>query len=302
MTSQRVFIGVLCAFSVMTLGVGCSVASNANTAATSTAQSVTPSGPKPAVFEGLSAEDATKKIQLTNGSIIEMKQGLQGVGGKIADLFGVSGSAEAQREIVIQSFAPAHSADFQWKLTTTANGTTKQTTGSVVNAELQRSHALYLPGYWHEGEQRAMGTSAVWVSQDVYEDLVKLKNSSIDFGLFTPELVDTLPKNDDLQAAIAKMKEAAIAAGNKTDVYYMVADPEQTEKKLIINGKEVTVKVIAARNWFGEIVVLENKQYPLVLKVTLNPLVLAAVDSMSGSSYLSHAMGYEITELKDIQE
>jgi hypothetical protein len=271
--------------------------------ASSTSTSSTPavaSGPKEAVFDGLSSQDATKKIQLTAGSVMEMRQGFGGIGGKVADIFGVGG--QGVRDIVIDAFAPAHTASLHWKLTTQKDKITTQTTGSINDADLLRAHTLYLPGYWREGDQKALGTSVLWLSQDEYEDLAKLKNTSVDFGLFTPELVDSLPKDTDLQAAIQRVKDTAIAAGNKIDVYYVVADPNQTEQKLTINGKEVTVQVITARSWFGEIVVLANKQYPLVLKVTLNPIALAAVDSMSGSTYLSHAMGYEITELKDIQE
>ncbi len=300
MSLRQRLLGTGCLFGVVLFGAGCSLPSTPSTT-TATSTQATASGPKPAVFDGLSPQDATKKIQLTAGNVIVMKQGFGGIGGKVADLFSVGGN-EGERDIVINSFAPAQSASLSWKLITQIDKTTKQTVGTISDANLLRSHTLYLPGYWREGDQKALGTSALWVSQDVYEDLAKLKNSSIDFGLFTPELVDALPKDTDLQSAIQRVKDAAVAAGNKIDVYYMVADPDQTEQKLIVNGKEITVQVITARNWFGEIVVLANKQYPLVLKVTLNPLALAAVDSMSGSSYLSHAMGYEITELKDIQE
>ena len=302
MRTQHLWFGFFCTVGLALVGAGCSLPSLLTPqSASTTSTAAQPSGPQPAVFDGLSPQDAANKIQLTAGNALIMKQGFGGVGNKIADLFNVGGP-EGERDIVISAFAPANTASLQWKLTTTSDKTTKQTTGNIDSIDLFHSHTLYLPGYWREGDQKALGTSALWLSQDVYEDLVKLHNSSIDFGLFAPQLVDSLPKDVDLQAAIKRMKDAAVAAGNKVDVYYMVADPDQTTKKLIVNGKEVTVQVITARNWFGEIVVLANKQNPLVLQVTLNPLALAAVDSMSGSSYLSHAMGYDITEIKDIQQ
>lgn len=277
-------------------GLGCT-----KTAPSSSGSSQAPSGPKPANFDGLSPSDAAKKIQFVGGNVIVMKQGFGGIAGKLADAFNIGGS-EGERDIVIRSFSPSTIASIDWKLSTKAKGETRQTTGSISGGDLGRSHTLFLPGYWRENDQMAFGTSLLWLSSDVYEDLAKLRNSSLDFGLFTPALIDQLPKSVEFTAALAKLKSTVNAIGNKKDVYYLEADKEPTQMKLVVNGKDVTVQTITARNWFGEIVVLDSKNDPLVLKVTLNPVALAAVDSVSGSNFLKEALGYEVTEIKDIQE
>jgi hypothetical protein len=268
-----------------------------------------PSGPKPATFENLSPQDAAKKVMFVGGNVILMKQGFGGIGGKLAQKLGFGGS-EGIREIVVKSFAPAQRADIDWKLTTKVtpdpkdpkDSGTRQTTGQILGGKLLSAHKLYLPGYWTEGEKSALDTSIIWLSQDVYDDLSKNHVSTLDLGVIDETIAGSLAAAKDLQAALAKLTSAAEAVGVRKDVYLMEADMEPSTYTLKINGTDVKVQVITARSWFGEITVLDNKQNPLVLKVTLNPIALAALNSMAGSEFFRNGLGYEITELKDLVE
>lgn len=273
------------------------------------APSGVPSGPKPATFENLTPAQAAEKISFVGGNVIVMKQGFKGIAGQLIEKLGFGGG-EGTREITIRGFAPAVKADLEWKLTARVPANPKdpmdsgirQTTGAIVGANLLIAHKLYLPGYWVEGEQGSKDASVIWLSQDVFENLSKSKFGTLDFGILDLEQTGALKIAKDLAQALNKFKTTVEQANTKKDVYFIEADPEPSDWPLIVNGKSVTVQVIKARNWFGEIVVLNSKKNPLVLKVTLNPLAIAAVDSASGGSLLKYGLGYEITELKDIQE
>lgn len=268
-----------------------------------------PSAPKLASFENLTSAQAAEKIAFVGGNVIVMKQGFKGIAGQLIEKLGFGGG-EGERDIVLRGFAPAVKADLEWKLTAhvppnpkdpTDSGI-RQTTGVITGANLLTSHKLYLPGYWVEGEQGSKDASVIWLSQDVFEDLSKSKFGTLDFGILDLEQTGALKIAQDLSQALNKFRTTVERASAKKDVYDIEADPEPSDWPLIVNGKNVTVQVIKARNWFGEIVVLNSKKNPLVLKVTLNPLAIAAIDSASGGSLLKYGLGYEITELKDIQE
>jgi len=262
-----------------TLGLGCSALTDISSPVVSKTDTV-----------------KTPQLNLVPGSILVMRQGFAGIAGSLADKLGFGGG-EGTRVIVIKRFAPGYTADIEWKLTTKVKKLTpkdsdlRQFSGSLSGVDLLRTHKLYLPGYWQEGEHGAFGTSALWVSEIVFEDLTKLKNTTLNFGILDQELYAGLKIAEDLKPVLRKLNVNIDLIGAHTDVYFMTAEPELTDWKLVVNGKTVTVQVIKARNWFGEIVVLNNKQNPLVLKVTLNPV---------GSNFLKNGLGYEITELRDV--
>ncbi len=303
---KKITAFLFCSLSLLAFaGAGCDTSALGSLAG---APSKTPSGPVPASFEGLLPKQAAEKIVFVGGNVVVMKQGFGGIGGAIAQKLGFGGF-EGTRDVVIRSFAPAHRADIEWKLTTTVAPDpknpkdigTRQYTGTIVGADLLNSHTLYLPGYWVEGDQNAFGSSAIWLSQDVYEDLAKSHTATLDFGLLDPTLTSTLTIADDMKATLQKLKVNLDAVGLKKDVRLVEADKDPVNVTLKVNGKDVTVQAIKARNWFGEITVLDNKQNPLVLNVTLNPLLFGAMPSGSGTNFLK-SVGYEVTEIKDVQQ
>ncbi len=82
------------------------------------------------------------------------------------------------------------------------------------------------------------------------------------------------------------------------DLTELYADEELIEWRLKVNGEEKKVSAIRARNWFGEVIVLNNRQNPMILKVTLNPLA-AGMDAASGNgeSVMSRLFGYEVDNI-----
>lgn len=253
-------------------------------------------------------KQAAEKILFRTGSVIVMKQGFSGIAGKLADKLGFGGS-EARREISIRRFESKNVADIEWTLTTkeTPDPKNPKDTGERVSkgvlngADLLTAHKLYLPGYWSERELSAFGTSVIWVSKAVFDDLARTKKSTLNFGILDEALYGSLKAADDLKSALSKLKGQTDTLGKKQDLNVIEMDQATSTRTLTVNGKEILVQVLTARNWFGEVTVLDNAANPLVLKVALNPVMLAAADAVGGN-FLRYGLGFEITELKDIRE
>ena len=318
MTSRPLLVTIVSVGFLSVFGAGCSLPSasslrqalGASDGSSSSTSGKELTGPKPANFDGLSPSQAAQKIAFVGGDVIVMHQGFTGIGGQLAQKLGFGGSA-GERDIVVRSFAPLNTAAIEWKLSAKvtpnpkdhADTGNRQTTGSLVNAKLQSAHKLYLPGYWPQTTDKdALDTSLIWLSSQVYADLTKNKVTTLDLGVTDESLSKSFSGSADIKSAVDKIREQAGVAGAHTDLYTMTADEQPSTMTLKINDKDVTVQVLKARNWFGEITVLDSKTNPLVLDVTLNPLMLAAADATTGSSFVQTALGYHITELKDIQE
>ena len=69
------------------------------------------------MFEGLTSEQATARINFVPGSVIELRQTAFGFGAKLAD-FLAGDSKEGLRTIVIDRFAPREIANVSWQLKT----------------------------------------------------------------------------------------------------------------------------------------------------------------------------------------
>ncbi|MEK7115874.1 MAG: hypothetical protein AAB879_00585 [Patescibacteria group bacterium] len=299
-SASRLYVGI--AALLILMGAGCDVSRISSILTNSQ-----PSGQPSASLQNVTSAERAKKILFVRGSVIVMKQGFKGIAGPLVEKLGFGGG-EGTRDISIRKFAEAVNADIEWKLTAKVpanpkdlkDSGTRQTSGAILGANLLSSHTLYLPGYWVEGERTAKDASVIWLSQDVFEDLAASKSGTLDFGILDIRQTGALNVAKELAHTLDRLK--ASVNREKKDVNYIETDSQPSDWTLKVNGKDVTVQVLKARNWFGEIVVLNSKKNPLVLKVTLNPLALAAIDTAVGSAFLTNGLGYEIVELKDVKE
>lgn len=259
-------------------------------------------GPAASTLQGLSAHDAAQKINLVPGSIIEMRQTFLGFGAKLAAAL-AGENKEGVRVIVVSRFAPMNVADVEWKLSTkTETGVDKVGAGKMSGFNLADGHGLYLPALWPESPTgTALGTTGIWLSDDQYQSLERNRVATLDFGLLDAAVNQAIAKISGFKEAFAALKKQVAGVENRTDVFKLDGEKDLAEWPLKVNGQDVKVEVIKARTWFGEIVVLNNRQNPLVLKVTLNPAA-GGGEIFTKIAALRALAGYEITELKDVQE
>lgn len=282
------------------------------------------SGPRVSTFNNLTPQEAAQKVNFVPGGIIEMRQTFMGFGAQLAAKL-AGEKKEGTRVIVINRFAPMNVASLSWKLSTKVesdqskqarekalknkqpvpepvmvNQTAK---GDVAGFNLKDTRLMYLPAYWPEKEDApSLGTSGIWLSADVFEGLARTRVATLDFGILNSELQSGGTKAVDFSRALGTLGEQVKKIGDRTDVYLLKGEPETIAWPLKVNGQEIKVDAIKARSWFGEIIVLNNKQNPLVLKMTFNPLAAGTAGTLTGLGPLAALFGYEITELKDVQE
>jgi hypothetical protein len=320
--NMRIKTGIFIALlGVVTFGAGCN---QAKSVISNITNSVQPAGPRLAVFDGLSPADASKKINFVPGSQIEMRQTYLGLGAKLADK--LSGdSKDGVRIITLERFAPENVANLKWKLSrkvetdasikarqayesSGSKGTAPEpvtemqtVTGGLINVDLTVTHKLFPPAYWPTDNIPSRSTSAIWISNEVYEELTKTKTATIYFGITDDFLFGAMNTAQQFSDAINALKASVQKIQNKTDVDLTKADAELAEWPLTVNGKDIKVQVIKARNWYGEIVVLDNPQNPLILKMTFNPVDAGLANLATNNSFLQSLIGYEITRLDNVQ-
>lgn len=291
-----------------------------------------PSGPRLADFDGLTPEQAAKNINFVPGSQIELRQTYLGMGAKLADNL-AGDDKEGVRIITLERFAPFNYANLSWKLSRRVetqesisareeyeSSDQSQPIGQVIKTNppetetemvavqgglesinLENSHALYLPAYWPSERAQAKSTSAIWLSEDVYKELTTTRNSTIYYGILDENLFGAMKLAKQFADSVAALKNKAQQESKNTEVELVRADEDFTDWTLKVNGQDITVQVFKARNWFGEMVVLNNPQNPLILKMTLNPLALGALDLLDGGVFLQSLLGYEVTRLEGVQ-
>lgn len=321
MRLNRLFAG-LCLIALM--GAGCDwrslplVSRFAPAASTST------------VSFGESPIEAAKAIQFLPGDTFEVRQTVLGFGAFLPDLFG---NKDGVRTVTITRFAPSNFANFSWSVTTEqetqasiearkayereletnprgiGEGVTappvpkmEQVTasGTVLDVSLKTPHSAYLPAYWSPGVQSLMNEkSGIWLSEDAFMELVRTRHTILNLGVFDSEANQAAKNVAELKTALDRLRKQANEDGKFKDLTLLEAEPDFIEYPLQVNGRTVTVSAIKAKNWFGEVIVLNSAQNPMILKVTMNPLASTASDALGGNIALLDKMyGYEISNIQ----
>lgn len=266
-------------------------------------------------IQRMSPKDAARAIRFKKGSSFEIHQGAVLTQGQWIE----GDPALSARVVTLNAFAPKASAAFQWTLQQKMltdeykkalddfqKGATSTeprpsyglfvTAGSMKGIVLKDTHKLFFPVLWPEGEA-ARSSSAVWVSEPVYQELTRTRNSTVYLNV-TDELQLLAIGNTDVTNALTVMLKQANDVSARVDLDLMKAEGDVGEASLFVNGNEVKVQVIKARNWYGEMTVLDNPENPLILKFALNPPVTGdAAEASKGMNLLKGLLSFEITRI-----
>jgi hypothetical protein len=260
----------------------------------------------PAMSEWTPAQ-ASERLQFLSGDTFEIRQTFLGLGARLPDL---TKSPEGVRYVTVTRFAPFNIAELKWnalieqRTPGAATGTLRvfavektSATGTILGIGLKKSHTLFLPVYWKPGVANLYEDgSGVWLSDDAFQELTKTQQTILNFGI-VDEAANAIVKNaTELRDAWNRLRKQAASEGKRKDLTLLEAEAEPIEHELVVNGKPLKVSALRARNWFGEILVLNSRQNPLILKLTLNPL-LAGVEMFGKQGGASHVFGFEITNL-----
>lgn len=169
----------------------------------------------------------------------------------------------------------------------------KQNEGAMDSIIFQETHKLYLPVRWQEG--RAGDRSGVlWVSKDVYQELSRTRNSTVYINVIAT-LLEIAQRHPELADAVEAFRKEEAEASQKQDTDLMKVEGDHIDYPIRVDGKDVKVKAIRARNWYGEMIVLDNYDNPLVLKFDFIPPVEGLDGATSEMNLFKDLLSYEIT-------
>lgn len=261
---------------------------------------IVPTGPKLADFKDAGSAEAAKKVNFVPGSQLEIRQTYLGVGAKEADA-AAGDNKDGVRIITIERFAPMVYANLSWKLSRKIEAEMKTVKGDIKGIDLKSTHDIYLPAYWPSDDITGKATSGIWLSEDAFNALVKSRMTSVAYGILNSDLYGAMGVAKDFADAVKSLQDVVNEAEKNDDLDLAKADADYADWTLKINGQDVVVQVIKAHNWYGEMVVLNNPQNPLILKMTFNPLVSDAANLIKSGDFLSTLVGYEVTRLDNVQ-
>ncbi len=286
-----------------------------------TGPNMAPAGPKPANLDNVTPAEASKRINLVQGSRIMLRHTYLGQSAQ-QEASQAGDSLENVRVITVERFAPEHVAALGWTLNqrveTDASKKAREeydkklaedpdkagkepevvtevvsVNGRILDLNLKNSHGLYLPAYWPAEKTPSQDTSGIWLSRTNFEELTTTRNSTLYFNLFEPSFYERLANSKDFKQAMDSLDAQRKKVEGKTDPDIMKSETELSDWTLKVNGKDTKVQVLKAKSWYGEIVVLNNVQNPLVIKLNLDPAI--------SNPFLQTLMGYEVTELEGVE-
>jgi len=279
---------------------------------------------------GADSLSAARAVQFLPGDTFEIRQTVLGFGSFIPDLLG---NKDGVRFVTISRFAPMNFANLDWKVESKQESAYSvkarelyerqleenpqgigegvkappipqmedvTVSGTVMNINLKTPHSTYLPVYWGAGLNDLMNEkSGIWLTEDAFNELVRTRRTILNLGVFDSDANQAAKNVSELKTALDKLRKQADEDGKFKDLTLLEAESDFVDYVLKINGRRVTVSAIKAKNWFGEVIVLNNPQNPLILKVTMNPISSSASDALGGSfSFVDKFYGYEISNIE----
>lgn len=247
------------------------------------------------------ALQAAQSIQFQPGDTFEVRQTVLGFGAFLPDFLK---SKDGVRLIEIKRFAPFYHASLAWTLTAKESNDKGElvdvtATGTVSDLNIRNSHSAFLPAYWSEGDLSENERSGIWLADDPFQELSRTGHTVLNLGVFDAEANAAAKNVSDLKSVLSKLRNQAEEDGKYRDLTLMQAESEPIDWTLTVNGEEKHVSAIQAHSWFGDVVILNNRQNPLILKVTLNPITSAAADAATSGNggMLDKLYGYEIDNI-----
>ncbi len=279
-------------------------------------------------FAGLSPEATAERLQFLPGDTFQVKQTWLGLG---ASFPAWMQTKDGVRTVTIERFAPSNIGAFRWSAMAeqeTASSTQRReayekqlksrenltdllksppqveveqvtTSGTIMNLGLGKSHTIGLPAYWPINKQvdALSDNSGLWLSDDAYLELSKTNQTILNLGVFDASANTLLKTAVDFKAAMDALKNQVAQQEKMQDLTLVKAETERIIVPLKVNGREVKVSAIKGKNWFGEFIVLNSRQNPLILKLTINPVTAGTAQAVTGNTDINKVLGYEINDL-----
>ncbi len=271
-----------------------------------------------------SPEDAAASLELSVGSEIALRETVLGLGGSFVHLFkkedvqtrlllamwesGVGAAGEWSRQLEQETEVSQQARkDYETQYANSPVGAklpsppeaifeTIVEKGTLRTESLADSTTIFLPIFWKQNTEGGEGSGLLWLSQSQYIELVQIRHTNINLGLFDDAVSYAVGLTDQVKNLIDRLKGVEETA-TEQNVFDIQADIEWGTYALIVNGVQTTVQVMHAQNAFARYTILANQQNPLILELSLSPASRGSLQLFSREALGDAFWGYEVVSI-----
>ena len=169
----------------------------------------------------------------------------------------------------------------------------KDINGKFLINNLSTSKDILMPEVWPEETITTDDNGVIFLSTQSFNELIENKKTDLSLGLTGNIFSQMKLYSYQAEEGVDKLKELVTKEEQESSdpPYELTAEDVFDKMKISINGEDLYIETIVSHNWFGEFVVLNNANYPLVLKMTPNPIAIG-----EGLDFKS-LFGYQITNI-----
>ncbi len=166
---------------------------------------------------------------------------------------------------------------------------TREVGGTLFFPDFGTATELLLPGLWPEGNATIPGSTALWISPNALAELKGGGRASVPLATSAASL---------REPAVTILRRAIDLAGRAPSGRpgLWTAGPPAAFA-LRVDGDDVTVSALEARDWFGAYAVLDAGASPLVLAALPQPPSSPPADLFASAGALRSLLGYRVAEV-----
>ncbi len=235
---------------------------------------------------------ATLSLKLRAGMAAEIQPSYLGVEGSIADVFG---SKNGVKTATVTAYEPGQNLALAW----TGSATDGRALSGTIRAEgFGEAQAMFLPAFWPEGDAKLADNAVLWLSPRAYRELTTAGTTEWHPGIggHALETVAAVMKSFN-DASMRLFRQTTTATS--TSPFTLTAAGEIPAFPMRVNGNIEHLQAIRATNWLADYLILKNPEDPLILKVSVNPVALGALEAFKALGVDPKAVGYEIVSLSE---
>ncbi len=167
---------------------------------------------------------------------------------------------------------------------------THEVGGTLLFPDFGTATDLLLPGLWPEGSATLPAATALWISPNARAELEGGGSASVPLAVAAPALREPgatfLRRAIDLAARAPSTRPGLWTAGPRAAF------------RLVVDGRDVTVPVVGARDWFAAYAILDGTSPPLVLSALPQPASALPADGPVPAHAMRSLLGYRVAEIR----
>lgn len=167
---------------------------------------------------------------------------------------------------------------------------THEVGGTLFFPDFGTATDLLLPGLWPEGFASVRGATALWISPNARAELEGGGRASVPLAAAGPALREPgatfLRRAIDVAARVPSSRPGLWTAGPRASF------------RLVVDGRDVTVPAVGARDWFAAYAVLDGASPPLVLAALPQPGPSLPVEGVAPALAMRSLLGYRVAEVR----